>query len=192
MDRHIGPSADEYVAEIHRLRRETDRFFANSSDSPIPDEIRSADFNGLRYYPPDLAFRVEADLVAFDFPQVVQLGSTQGDVRPMVRYAELQFAVMGQQCRLVAFKDVEQPDSGELFVPFKDATSGGETYGAGRYVEVMDESDEPSPRKVVIDFNLAYSPWCAYNITYSCTLPPPENVLPVSIMAGEMQFPIDH
>ena len=185
---HIDPQ--QYIREIEQFRREKDEFFATSPESPIPMSERTP-FQGLRYYPPDLAFRVEAELTPFSNPQIVTLGSTQGDLREQLRHGELRFQIIGQECRLNAFKDASEPYATSLFVPFRDATSGGETYGAGRYVEVEGEEDESGPHTVVVDFNLAYSPWCAYSPAYSCTLPPQENRLAVAIIAGELLYPVD-
>lgn len=189
-ERRVDPA--RYIREITAYRQRKDELFARSSDSPIPAEEQGERFGGLKYYPPDLAFRVEAELVPFDAPRVVMLGSTKGDSRRQLRYGELRFRILGEECRLIAFKDADDPDGAELFVPFRDSTSGSETYGAGRYLEVAEETASAGPHKVILDFNLAYSPWCAYNAGYSCTLPPPENTLHVAIVAGELLYPIDH
>ncbi|HLZ22311.1 MAG TPA: DUF1684 domain-containing protein [Ktedonobacterales bacterium] len=181
-----------YIREVTEYRQQRDKSFATSPDTPIPEEQQGEHFGGLKYYPPDLAFRVEAEVVPFEAPQVVMLGSTKGDIRRQLRYGELRFRVRGEECRLIAFKDVDNAESPELFVPFRDATSGGETYGAGRYLDVEEDRESDGPRNVILDFNLAYSPWCAYNVAYSCTLPPPENTLSVAIAAGEMSYPVDH
>lgn len=185
-------SVAAYSAEVNEFRRQKDQFFATSAQSPIPRELRAAGFTGLRYYPPDLTYRVEAELVPFDEPEIVPLGTTQGEIRRHIRYGELRFTILGEEGRLVAFKSADEPGSNELFVPFKDSTSGADTYGAGRYIETEDESSERAPHPVIIDFNLAYNPWCAYNVAYSCTLPPAENRLTIPIMAGELIFPVDH
>lgn len=192
MSSHDQPPVAKYVADVSAFRAQKDEFFGTSPQSPIPHELRHAGFSGLKYYPPDLTYRVEALLTPFDTPEVVQLGSTQGDIRPMLRYGALEFTILGESCRLVAFKDTDAPNSHELFIPFRDATSGGETYGAGRYIEAEDEGQDDAPHTVLLDYNLAYSPWCAYNVAYSCTLPPAENRLAIPIMAGELLFPIDH
>lgn len=186
---HIDPR--QYIQQIERFRREKDEVFVTSPESPIP-EAELPSFQGLRYYAPDLAFRVEAELTPFDNPQIVTLGSTQGDLRQQIRYGELRFRIIGEDCRLTAYTDTEDPHAASLFVPFRDATSGGETYGAGRYVEVEDDAEEQAgPHTVIVDFNLAYSPWCAYSPAYSCALPPQENRLSVAIIAGELLYPID-
>ncbi len=190
MHEHHHVDVQHYIREIEAFRREKDDFFAMSPESPIPDAERER-FHGLRYYPPDLAFRVEATLIPFDQPQIVTLGSTQGDLREQLRYGELRFSIIGQDCRLTAFKDAGDPHATSLFIPFRDATSGGETYGAGRYIEAEDDQTSSGPRTVIVDFNLAYSPWCAYSAAYSCTLPPPENRLSIAIIAGELLYPID-
>jgi uncharacterized protein (DUF1684 family) len=186
----IAPDPGEYTEAIREQRTEKDEFFGDSPASPIPARERAAGFGGLRYYPPDLAYRVEAAVLPFPERQTVLLGSTKGDLRPQVRYAEIQFTLDGEPCTLVAFKD---PDGdldapGELFIPFRDATTGTETYGAGRYLEVEEHQRPDGGRSAILDFNLAYSPWCAYNEAYSCVLPPKENRLSVSVRAGERTY----
>lgn len=190
MHAHSHLDVQQYVRELEAFRRERDDMFATSPQSPIPRSDRER-FHGLRYYPPDLAFRVAATLTPFDSPRIVTLGSTQGGLREQLRYGELRFSIIGQDCRLTAYKDAGAAHASELFIPFRDATSGGETYGAGRYVEAEDEQIGSGPHTVVVDFNLAYNPWCAYSAAYDCTLPPQENTLPVAIIAGELLYPID-
>jgi uncharacterized protein (DUF1684 family) len=185
-------NAAEYAQTIAEQRAEKDGFFRAHPGSPIPASERQAGFAGLRYYPPDLAYRVVAEVAPFEWPQTEPLGSTGGDMREQLRYAELRFTVAGQVCRLVAYRDLNGSESHELFVPFRDATSGHETYGAGRYLEVVEEASSDGKRTAVLDFNLAYSPWCAYSDNYSCTLPPTENWLSVPISAGERTYRDEH
>lgn len=181
-----------YVAAVEEYRMQKDDVFRDAPDSPIPDDERET-FSGLAYFPPELAFRVKATLTPFRDPQIVRLGSTKGDLRPQLRYGELAFRLGGVECRLIAFKDAGDPDGVEMFVPFRDSTTGHETYGAGRYVEPHDTgSGTTEPRTVLVDFNLAYSPYCAYDVRYSCTLPPPENALPVAVTAGEKTYGAGH
>ena len=182
---------ETYARALAELRARKDAFFSSSADSPIPEAERSAEFAGLRYFPPDLSYRVEAEVIPFANPETVMLGSTGGDIRPQVRYADLRFVLQGQPLHLAAFTDPEDDEDAErhvLFVPFRDATSGVETYGAGRYLEADEHMDADGSRHAVLDFNMAYSPWCAYSVEYSCTLPPPENTLDVPIRAGEQTY----
>ncbi len=174
----------EYVTALIEFRREKDAFFADGPDSPIETAERGAAFPGLRYFAPDPAYRVQARISPFEKPETVQLGTTRGQVRPQQRFAALQFTLDGRECSLTAFADVDERHPHELFVPFRDTTSGKESYGAGRYIEVA-YAGEPS---VTLDFNLAYSPWCAYNSAYTCIVPPAENFLTVPVRAGEQTY----
>jgi uncharacterized protein len=186
----------DYVREIEASRRDKDRFFAASPRSPLPQQQRHGHFSGLRYFRPDPAFRIMAQVVPFGRPEVVRMATSTGEVRPQLRYAALRFRLGGRELRLIGFTDPthdphhHQHHTHELFVPFRDATSGRETYGAGRYLEVELEhrAGGVHPHAATIDFNLAYNPYCAYSPDYSCPIPPAENRLPVAITAGERAF----
>ena len=187
-------NAQEYANALDEMRREKDAYFGSEPDAPIPAEEQT-DFTGLKYYPANLAYRVEAQVVPFDHRETVQMATTTGHVRQQLRYGELRFSVNGQDLRLTGYLDPHYAehhhghDHGvELFIPFRDATSGKETYGAGRYLEVQVEQAEDGAQVATLDFNLAYSPYCAYNEAYSCPLPPAENTLRASIEAGEKTY----
>lgn len=189
IDTTDAQAVQAYIQAIDEFRREKDGFFGASHQSPIPAQERSGGrFGGLVYFAPDPAYRVVATVVPFERQEIVSLGSTQGDIRPQLRYGELRFTVDGADMHLTAFKDVDDPAGDEVFVPFRDATSGKESYGAGRYLETHLETGAEGATTAVLDFNLAYNPWCAYNERYSCTLPPQENTLPVAIRAGERPY----
>lgn len=197
-----------YREQITQYRRRKDQFFG-SPNSPIPYADRHHGFSGLAYYPPDPVFRVQARLVPFGALGLVRLATSTGELRQQMRYGELQFHLAGQAHRLTAFVDPHDDHRHELFVPFRDATSGRETYGAGRYLEVAIPHEhgpghghghahaaagvaEGTPMIVVLDFNLAYNPYCAYANAYSCPVPPAENTLPIAITAGERAFNASH
>jgi hypothetical protein len=178
----------DYIAAVNEYRTRKDEAFGSSPESPLTQNERASGFAGLVYFPPDLAYRVVASVIPYAQQEVVQLGSTKGDVRPQVRFAELRFTLAEQELRLTGFQDLDPANGDELFVPFRDATTGKESYGAGRYLEVEVEQGTDGMRIATLDFNLAYSPWCAYNMAYSCTLPPVENTLHVAIQAGERTY----
>jgi uncharacterized protein len=186
----MGTPTEDYSWEIKQFRHQKDQFFATSSDAPLPPDERQQ-FQGLRYFEPDLSYRVEAELSYFAEPEEVQLGTTSGRLRQYYRSGEARFRLADQDCRLTFYKPVplsgsDGPEITSLFLPFRDATTSQESYGAGRYLEVEEESADGG--RVVIDFNLAYSPWCAYNEQYSCVLPPEENRLSVPVRAGERSY----
>jgi uncharacterized protein (DUF1684 family) len=182
-----GRAEPDYVQTIAAARTEKDQAFKESGDSPLkPDE--RATFKGLDYFPPDESYRIAAALrVAAENEQVVStMPTSTGKVRQMRRVGSLEFNLKGQPLSLVAF--LEDSPSGRssrrLFVPFSDLTSGTETYPAGRYLDL-----EATPTGLYdLDFNRAYNPYCAYNETYDCPLPPKENRLNIAIRAGEKSF----
>lgn len=172
------------MSELEDFRRDKDDFFAHHPQSPLTPEQRER-FTGLAYFPEAPALVVETALETdgVDREEPVVLQTSTGDEQVYRRAGVVRFEVEGQRARITLFEsDVQY----ELFVPFRDATSGAETYGAGRYLEV----EPPGPDgRVVVDFNLAYNPYCVYNPHWSCPIPPAENRLTVPIRAGERSFP---
>ncbi|TAN35005.1 DUF1684 domain-containing protein [bacterium] len=179
-----GPDA------LTHFRRGRDELFRSHPQSPIEPEERSS-FEGLHYFPPDPAYRLEARFEAGDGSElVIETGGEDGAVRYR-RAGRLAFTLAGRTCRLTVLSLVQY--AGGLFVPFRDATSGRETYGGGRYLfDTAKDTDglvlelEPGSPEVVIDFNYAYNASCVYSPRWACPLAPPENFLPVPVRAGEL------
>jgi uncharacterized protein (DUF1684 family) len=175
-----SPAKDDYVQALLDARAAKDEMLRTAGDSPIPADKRQAELP-LSYFPPDAAYRVPAELEPD--PQrgrVIQMLTSAGKQRATRVMGTLQFSVNGQPLELQAF--AEEGSNGErLFVPFTDVTTGHETYGAGRYLDL----DRTPTGIYVIDFNTAYNPYCAYNPAYDCPVPPKANRLPVEIRAGE-------
>ncbi len=171
-------SASFYIDTIEAERVEKDRFFRASPYSPLEDR---SSFTGLNYYPPDPAWRFELPLQAAEQVEELTIQTSTGDAQTYYRAGTIEFEVEGQAARLAVYKS---PHHDEPFIPFRDTTSGQETYGAGRYLEPV----ELAGGKLLVDFNLAYNPYCAYSEHYSCPLPPLENWLKVPIRAGEKAF----
>ena len=183
-------SSDEnYGKQIEALRREKDHFFHEDPDSPIPWELREK-FQGLAHFPPNQRYRLKVKLHRYPKPEPVVFATSKGVPRDMLKVGYFEFTIDGQTRRLQAYKSV--PMAGEredesLFVPFRDSTGGKESYPAGRYLDLpVTKNDE-----YVLDFNLAYNPYCAYNDAYICPLPPRENWLDIRIEAGEKNFPLE-
>jgi uncharacterized protein len=172
----------DYVGAVEDERARKDAWFKSSSSSPLPHAARH-DFTGLPYFAVDPALRFE-DLAlepyAGDEPSNFQIPTSDGQLRPAHRAGTFTFEYEGAPRRLTAYV-LDGGGSESLFVPFLDVTSGRETYGAGRYLDLEPELDGTYS----LDFNLAYHPYCVYSETYSCPLTPAENRLPVRIEAGE-------
>lgn len=165
------------MSELER-RRQKDDFFANHPQSPLTyDQLD--DFEGLKYFPEAPELRFELIIEEFDTKEMVQIITSTGDLREYERYGRVHFEVNGDKAALTVYAT-----NHGFFVPFVDNQAGIETYGAGRYLD-----PEVLPNgKLLLDFNTAYNPYCAYNEMYSCPLPPAENRLTVAIKAGEKNF----
>ena len=172
------------TSEIAEFRAEKDEFFRDSDQSPLTPEQQET-FEGLRYFTEDPAYTVIATLAPADDDAPVTMVTSKGTVQTFLRVGRLHFTIDGQPAELTLFQDSEGQS---LFLPFSDATSGAETYSAGRYVEVEALGKRGGEQRVGIDFNLAYNPYCAYNEDWVCPVPPAENHLGVAIRAGEMNF----
>jgi uncharacterized protein (DUF1684 family) len=171
------------VSELESFRRDKDDFIGRDHRSPLTSSQQRT-FKGLAYYPENPALVVKAKIDRKVEPGVVRMETTQRREQAYRRYGVVHFEVDGQPAQVTLYSS---EGSHELFVPFRDATSGKETYGAGRYLDLHTHGDE-----VTIDFNYAYNPYCAYNPDWSCPLPPAENWLEVAIRAGEQNFPEEH
>lgn len=151
-------------------------------DTPLAPEARKA-FSGLKWWPIDPRYRVErAKLQRHAVPIGGRLGSTGGDALTMLEVGAFEFELLGTPCRLFAYEPAPgEVDETYILIPFRDATTGKETYGAGRYLDLEPDASDT----YTLDFNRAYHPYCAYDDAWSCTLPPPENKLPIRVEAGE-------
>lgn len=163
---------------VELMRQDKDFFFRTDPDSPIPEEERQA-FLGLRYFPYDDALCFALDVDKFLWDQEVMIPTSEGEEAGYVRHGRIRFTVSGEEQTLTLF----QSEHG-LFLPFMDATCGVESYEGGRYLE----PDIDVTGKCLVDFNLAYNPFCAYGAGWSCPIPPPENRLRARIAAGEMRY----
>ncbi len=171
-----------YQDELAAFRAEKDAAFRSEKDSPIPVDQRAA-FPGLAYYAVDAAYRVPALLTENRTgpPVVIELQTSGDERRRMRKVGTLGFALGAASVKLTAFADADARTVDRLFVPFGDLTNLSETYRGGRYLDL----DRTPTGLYDLDFNRAYHPFCVYNPTYICPVPPSENRLTVAISAGE-------
>ena len=167
---------NEYLTSIKNLRSDKDSYLKKDTASPIKDK---KDFKGLKYFEVNPNFKITGKIDKVTSGQTINITMSGGEVEEYEAYGNVKFEIEGVKCTLKIFKTPE----GNLFLPFKDLTSNKETYGAGRYLDfgVNDVKDN----QITIDFNKAYHPYCAYNQTFTCPVPPAENTLNVAIKAGE-------
>ncbi len=185
----VNDSQDEtaYRKTILEEREQTDRFM-RGEQSPFAANPEA--YAGLKYFEPDPQYRIVAMLEPVDKKRVIFLPTSDGKEQQYTEYGYAEFSLGGERHRLLVYEGIGVgPMKGKLFVPFGDKTSAAETYGGGRYLDVTHTRGSAT---VVLDFNKAYNPYCAYNDTYSCPLPPPENLLNVPIRAGEKVYHASH
>ena len=176
----IRPADEDYPAKIAAIRAAKDDSFKSDAESPVPGDKKNA-LLPLAYFPIDESYAVPASLEPASERTRIQVPTSTGKIRNIERVGSLKFTLRGKQLQLTAFVDVESPQVNRLFIPFADQTSGKETYAAGRYMEL-----DPTPTGIyVVDFNVAYNPYCYYSPEYDCPYPPKENRLDVPIQAGE-------
>jgi uncharacterized protein (DUF1684 family) len=174
---------DDYAERLRENRAEKDRAFAEDRASPLPPERRD-DFDGLDYFPPDPDYRVEATVTVHDDPDPVEMETSDDRTVRYLRVATLRFELGGDTRSLHAYRQAGATTD-ELFVPFRDKTTGQQTYHGGRYMELAPEERPADGDRVPLDLNLAYTPFCAFSDAFSCPLPPEENWLETTVPVGE-------
>lgn len=171
----------------HRSQVESD--YLKSDDSPFDKELR-AGFAGFSYFAGDIAFCVEASFEPSADTKVFAMPSFNGKTLPFRKYGVFHFQLGGARRSLSAYQRMDLPKDQRqwVLVPFRDSTTGQETYGGGRYLQL----DLPLPARTALDFNRAFNPLCAYKSTFTCPIPPAENWLKIRIAAGEKKYAGNH
>ncbi len=178
-------SKDSYIEEINLKRQEQAEYMKTSASSPFASD-RSA-FTELNYFPVNPKYKVKAKVNKISEIEYVNIGESDGSSKRYVKYAILNFEIDETPMELVVLKPTGFGQMNILFTAFADETSSIETYGAGRYLDLSFKN----ATSITLDFNLAYNPYCAYNESFSCPLPPAENILPIRIEAGEKNYHVD-
>ena len=168
--------------DLEAFRNEKDDFFRDDPQSPLTRDQKS-NFKGLNYFPEDPKLRLEVKSEELPKKERIEMQTSTGDVQIYFRHSQIKFMADGQEAELTIY---EGPNG--YFLPFVDSLAGKETYPAGRYLE-----PEVLPGgRFMVDFNVAYNPYCAYNDHWSCPLTPFENRVKVAIRAGEKLFDNEH
>jgi uncharacterized protein (DUF1684 family) len=169
------------MSRLTEFRLVKDAFFRQDPQSPLTD-AQKAQFKGLIYFPENPGLRFELRIREFPAKYDVVMQTTTGDTQTYQRHGKIEFPVEGRGAALTVYKRQDR-----FFLPFVDSLRGVETYPAGRYLE-------PQPAEngaLIVDFNYAQNPYCAYNERWSCPITPAENHIPVPIRAGEKIFPLE-
>jgi uncharacterized protein (DUF1684 family) len=185
-----GPQEDpKYRAEIANHRAALNEQFFDAERSPL-DSASFYTWQGLKFFPIQEKYKVKAILTPISNSPVFELPHSHQKTKPYKQYGKLKFELEGKAFELLVLEqEIKKPGyENYLIVPFTDETTGKETYGAGRYLD-LEKSDA---KEVWLDFNLAYNPYCAYNEAYTCPIPPKENNLSLRIEAGMKYISTEH
>ena len=184
----LGFSQEQFEeSKVKAFQDELNSEFAIKEKSPLTDEDRKV-FESLDFFPANADFFVVADFKRTKKEKPFKMKTSTDRLPEYVKYGELTFTISGKNFKLNVYRNIELSKrkgfEDHLFLPFSDLTSGKETYIGGRYIDVK----IPKGDTMVIDFNTAYNPYCAYNYKYSCPIVPLENDLDIEIKAGVKKF----
>jgi uncharacterized protein (DUF1684 family) len=176
-----------HIDTIQKTRFAKDNEFADTTTSPLKTtEIQL--FRGLHYFPINKMWKVKAGFKFDTLSPVFKMPTSTTRLPEYKKYGILTFTLHDTIFQLTAYQNIDllkkNPETKYLFLPFKDKSNNISTYGAGRYIDI----EIPENDTVIIDFNLAYNPYCAYSDRWSCPIPPPENYLNTHITAGEKKY----
>jgi len=180
------PLNTEFSSEIMTYRDTQIAELTSSERSPLTAES----VKNIRFFPPDQSFKVTAELEMINPDETIQISTYSGIQKEFIEYAMLSFELEGEVHSLMTHKNVNSMRmpmyKNKMFLMFMDLTTGESTYGGGRYIYI-DESNIKNGQ-VVLDFNKAFNPYCAYSDGFNCPIPPPQNRLDIAINAGEKDF----
>jgi uncharacterized protein len=178
----------DHYEKVTKWRKQKDIDYLDKEKTMLTEDLMK-NFSGLKYYDIDYAYRINGSLKRFNDGRTFKINTTGGQVYEYLIFGQVTFEINGQTLTLDIYQGKRTAESGRkkgaLFIPFRDLTSGDETYGGGRYLVL----DIPDNEILVLDFNMAYNPYCVYNPDHSCPIPPKENNLKVNIKAGELLYP---
>lgn len=173
----------QWKAEARAFQAELNRQYHDPEDSPL-DSLGRIHFTHHEFFPIAKDYRVRVRFVRTPDAQPFEMPTVSGKTKTFLKYGELHFMLNGRRDTLAAYQNVKLATQAEhaqdLFIPFKDWTSGEESYGGGRYMDWK----IPKSAKAWLDFNQCYNPYCAYSTGWNCPIPPPENYVDSKVMAG--------
>ncbi len=182
-----GPASLDYPAEIAAYQQQLNEDYLDPAKTPLTPAQQEVfrERGGHDFYPTDESYRIVADFEVYPDPEEIELKTSTTRMSAYRVYGKATFMLEGKQQSLFIYQSEDLMSKVEyanyLFLPFRDATSGKETYGGGRYIDLR---TPPDPTRLVIDFNKSYHPYCAYRYGFSCPIPPAANTLDAAVPAG--------
>lgn len=180
-----SPEEQAYVDKVLLKRAEKAEYMKNDESSPF-NRDENVNFTSLKYFDVNPAFRFESKLFEYESKDTVTVMGTKGEERRIVRYGYVTFSYEEKEYKINVYQGESRSGDKYYSIWFTDLTTGDDTYGVGRYLNF--EKEENSDHLYVIDFNMAYNPYCAYTPIYSCAIPLDEDHIPIAIKAGEKNY----
>lgn len=173
------------LSKTEKYQKELIEFYSNPKTTPLNDAEKSV-FKGISFFPISDKFVVKADFIPISDGNIIPFPTSAGKIKHYKEYAMVNFEIDGKQHNLTIYQSspILENYADHLFLPFTDETNGNTTYGGGRYIDLSISDLFTDDGKVVIDFNQAYNPYCAYSKRYNCPIPPGNNSLDIEINAG--------
>jgi uncharacterized protein (DUF1684 family) len=176
-------SPEAYIEKVEKERERQFKFIRFNVESPLTEEQKK-NLKTLTFYDINPSYRVKARLLPIENKKVREVPLTDGSKEKYIEHSYAEFELNGKTNKLLLLQSIKETDMRNFFLAFADETSGKETYGGGRFLNVRQDGKN----SITIDFNLAYNPYCAYNPDYACPLPPKENLMTIAIEAGEKNY----
>lgn len=180
-----GQDKPEFTSK--EFQDDLNKKYKDSVSSPLQSKDLKV-FVGLHFFPINEKCIVQAQFIRTEKEKIFKMRTSTSRLPEYKKYGELHFIIEGQNLKLNVYQSIDlikkEAYKNHLFLPFTDLTCGEESYIGGRYLDLQ----IPKNNVIVLDFNKAYNPYCAYNYKYSCPIVPYENSLPIAIKAGVMKF----
>jgi uncharacterized protein (DUF1684 family) len=178
--------AQDYNTLLAAHRKQYKEDFITDKHSPL----KETDLDNLHFFDADSTYRITADVEVLSNETTFQIPTFNGAKQDYIRYSRIKFTLNGKPQQLNIYRNIslsKRPGFEDyLFLPFMDETNSDESYGGGRYLDL--KTTDIQAGQIVIDFNKAYNPYCAYSDGYQCPMPPRENYLKLKVKAGEKQY----
>jgi len=187
MSGSLSAQNQEAIIDIQAHQEAQNTQFMTKGNSPLTETDRKH-FKGLNFFDIDLNYRVEAKFTRTLNEEAFAAGTSSGKTKYLIKYGILNFSVKGKQLTLAVYQSQQLLTNpiykDYLFLPFNDLSNGDTTYSGGRFIDLS----IPKGTTIMVDFNKAYNPYCAYSDGWNCTIPPIENNLEIEIIAGVKKY----
>ena len=184
---NLSFAQDNFDKSIEDFRKKYMKEFLENERAPLKDEEA---LSHMRFFEPNENFKVIATFEKTPEAKSFDMPTFSGIRKPYIQYGWLSFEIDGKKHKLAVYQNLKlrlvPQYRDHLFLPFKDKTNANGSYGGGRYIDV--KKSDIRDGKMVLDFNKAYNPWCAYADGFSCPIPPSENHLKIEVLAGEKEY----